>query len=388
MARAHVDENVILAFVRNAGQTYSPTAEEILYLADLGISQIVIAALYKQQPSDLPENAATASAETPIPSAPVGETTNVSLFYKALAPYGAWTQAPDYGLCWQPTTATLNSDWRPYVDQGQWLYTDNGWYWQSGYSWGWAAFHYGRWSKNSHLGWVWVPDNVWGPAWVSWRIALSYSGWAPLPPGVGLAASGLTFNHHRIGADSDLGFPPGWFTFVSEGNFLNQNLPNYAISASQAASVFIKSVAVNNYSITDKKVLNLGPGRAAIIAAAATGQVPPRERSSSIAAQSAPAIDPPLFAFIGREDADSTPSLRSVALPALPAPQLPTVRHRRWVEKYSGYPAFAVAHREEPFSGREAFHRDTRGEPVAHAAMTDGVRIMSPSVAAAAKSGR
>ncbi|MCJ7581250.1 MAG: hypothetical protein MUP98_12040, partial [Candidatus Aminicenantes bacterium] len=44
-------------------------------------------------------------------------------------------------------------------------------------------FHYGRWGWDNYLGWYWVPDTVWGPAWVTWRQSSLYIGWAPLPPG-------------------------------------------------------------------------------------------------------------------------------------------------------------------------------------------------------------
>ena len=125
LAQAHVDENVILAFIHNSSQTYSPTADEILYLSDLGLSQTVIAALFKQKPPAQPEIAATAGptpvalAKLPSPNAPLAAPgANAGLFCNALAPYGTWTQVPDYGLCWQPATETLNPDWRPYVGSG------------------------------------------------------------------------------------------------------------------------------------------------------------------------------------------------------------------------------------------------------------------------------
>ncbi len=403
LAQAHVDENVILAFIHNSGQTYSPTADEILYLSDLGLSQTVVAALFKLKPRALPEIADTASPE-PValarPPSPdvllAAEGENAGLFYKALAPYGTWTQVPDYGLCWQPTTATLNPDWRPYVDQGQWVYTDNGWYWQSGYSWGWAAFHYGRWSKDARLGWVWVPDKVWGPAWVSWRLALSYSGWAPLPPGVGLAAAGLTFNNHRVAADFDFGLPVGWFTFVSEGNFLSPNLPTYAIPASQAAGIYARSVAVNNYSIANQKVFNLGPGRAGFAAAAEAeaapslaDKIPARERRVSADPQIAPENDPLLLAaWAGREEAASALPRPSLGLPALPLPQPPKVRHRRWAENSSAFPKLAGAPGWQPFAGHETFSHDQSAEPSAHLAQPDPARLAAASAPVSAKSGK
>jgi len=393
LAQAHVDEAVILAFVHNSGQIYAPAADEILYLSDLGLSQTVIGALslYKQPPPVVPETASIAAlSESPSPGIPAAEAiTNAGLFYKALAPYGAWTQISDYGLCWQPTTATVNPDWRPYVDQGQWLYTDNGWYWQSDYSWGWAVFHYGRWSKHDRLGWLWVPDRVWGPAWVSWKIALSYSGWAPLPPGVGIAAAGLTFNHRHIAADFDLGVPAGWFTFVNEGNFLNQNLPKYALSASQAASIYVKSVAVNNYSIANQIVFNLGPGRGVIPAAAE--QIPSREYAPSAQPRSVSGNNlAPLLAYVGPEETASAMSGSSLALPATPSPQLPSVRHHHWVERSSGYPRLAGTPRWEPLGGHESFHHDQSAGSFARAVVPEPARMtmLAPGVSVSAKSGK
>ena len=59
-----------------------------------------------------------------------------------------------YGPCWQPTVVVVNPGWQPYCNGGHWVYTDCGWYWLSGYSWGWAPFHYGRWFRHSHYGLV------------------------------------------------------------------------------------------------------------------------------------------------------------------------------------------------------------------------------------------
>jgi hypothetical protein len=56
---------------------------------------------------------------------------------------------------------------------------------ETDWAWGWAPFHYGRWFYSGEVhGWVWVPDTVWGPAWVEWRAGGGYVGWTPLPPPV------------------------------------------------------------------------------------------------------------------------------------------------------------------------------------------------------------
>src|SRR5206468_1232576 len=131
-------------------------------------------------------------------------------FHESLAPYGSWVSVPEYGMCWQPTVVVVNPGWRPYCDRGRWVYTDCGWYWQSDYSWGWAPFHYGRWHNDLRVGWVWVPDRVWGPSWVCWRQSDAYCGWAPLPPAARFEVGvGLVFNHGHVGTSFDFGLNAG-----------------------------------------------------------------------------------------------------------------------------------------------------------------------------------
>jgi hypothetical protein len=268
LAQSHLGDDVILEYIKNSGQVYAPSEKDLAYLSDLGLSPAVLNALVKHPPSDSVPSAPPATPVQVPSDVAAAQTANATFFYKDLAPYGSWTQVPNYGLCWQPTVETIDPDWRPYVDQGQWLYTDSGWFWQSQYSWGWAPFHYGRWSHQTSLGWVWVPDQVWGPAWVAWRTASLYAGWAPLPPGVGLNESlGLTFNHQPVAAGFDFGLPAGWFTFVSAENFLSPNLASYSASARQSALVYPRSTSVNNYVIANRKVINLGLGVDKIAAA-------------------------------------------------------------------------------------------------------------------------
>ncbi len=101
-------------------------------------------------------------------------------FYNELEPYGIWVSYRPYGYVWVP--GNVGYGWRPYT-RGHWAWTDYGWTWVSIERWGWIAFHYGRWGFDRALGWFWVPDIVWGPAWVAWRWGDAHIGWAPLPPG-------------------------------------------------------------------------------------------------------------------------------------------------------------------------------------------------------------
>lgn len=118
-------------------------------------------------------------------------------FEAPLAPEGAWINVGTYGRCWHPHG--IAGDWRPYCN-GQWVWTDCGWYWDSDEPWAWACYHYGTWVDDPEIGWCWVPDIEWAPAWVEWRVGGDYIGWAPCAP-VGVVVA------------------PGLFAFVVTGHF-------------------------------------------------------------------------------------------------------------------------------------------------------------------------
>jgi hypothetical protein len=282
LAQAHVDEGVMLAYVTNSGRVFSPTADEILYLSDLGLSQDVLSAIVKTAPAAPvpPTSQVAVASPTPLPPPtepppaaaaiqPDTPTPTANVFYNDLAPYGAWTQQPDYGLVWQPTVETIDPNWTPYVDAGQWMYSDCGWYWQSDYTWGWAAFHYGRWTNIPHRGWVWVPGNQWGPAWVAWRSTDTYIGWAPLPPGVSLnVLAQLNYNSKPIVPNASLGLPPSVYTFVSTSNLTSRNLPRRVLPIARAQELARNSVLLNNYTFVNNRIFNTGISRDAVAAAA------------------------------------------------------------------------------------------------------------------------
>src|SRR5436305_1845112 len=78
--------------------------------------------------------------ELPAPSA-----SDQADVYQALAPYGDWLYMRDFGWVWRPSEREVGEDFEPYITDGNWEYTDAGWYWNSDWSWGWLPFHYGRW---------------------------------------------------------------------------------------------------------------------------------------------------------------------------------------------------------------------------------------------------
>jgi len=67
-------------------------------------------------------------------------------FEAALAPFGTWIDDPELGRVWTPSPAIVGAAFAPYASNGRWVLTEYGWTWDSGWSWGWAPFHYGRWA--------------------------------------------------------------------------------------------------------------------------------------------------------------------------------------------------------------------------------------------------
>jgi hypothetical protein len=265
-----VDESVLLVYVTNSPSMFSLNAEEIIYLSDIGVSSEVVTAMLnhdqalKAAPAQsvwapAPEapatNEATAAAEiapqqATAPPAPVQEAApapavqpTYSTFYQTLAPYGTWVEVDGYGLVWQPTVVVSRPSWRPYFDNGHWVYSDYGWYWASDYSWGWAPFHYGRWFRHHHLGWCWYPSYTWGPSWVSWRYTDGYCGWAPLPPcAVYRPGFGLTYWGRHVGVTFGFGLGFDSFSFVSWGHFRDRHVHRHYVHHDHARRIYHDSV--------------------------------------------------------------------------------------------------------------------------------------------------
>jgi hypothetical protein len=283
LANSGLDEAVMLAFVTNSTSIFNLSAEEIIYLNDIGVSSAVVTAMIQHdqalkqlsanaapapaapvpspaqpEPAPPPEEMAPQPADTTEAYVPPADSTYTT-FYDSLAPYGTWVDVAGYGPCWQPTVVVINRGWRPYCDGGRWLYTDCGWYWSSGYSWGWAPFHYGRWFRHRHMGWCWAPGNVWGPSWVSWRYSGNYCGWAPLPPAAGFSVGvGLTFHGNRVNSSFGFGLGVNSFSFVSVSQFSNPHLNRYAVPHSQATQIYRQTVPSTTIVGNQTRVINRG----------------------------------------------------------------------------------------------------------------------------------
>ncbi len=175
-------------------------------------------------------------------------------FYTKLDSYGAWMETADYGYVWQPQAAERSRSWRPYTN-GRWVYTDAGWTWASEEPFGWATYHYGRWTRLRSVGWVWVPGDEWAPAWVSWRKGNDYVGWAPLPPEArferGTGIHNWADNYYDIG--------PEQYTFVPTNDFGDRQLEPRVVSPDRNVTIISHTTNVTNITYSNTTIINHGP---------------------------------------------------------------------------------------------------------------------------------
>ncbi len=170
-------------------------------------------------------------------------------FYSELSPYGQWIEI-DYGVVvWQPTI--MQTGWAPY-SQGRWVWTYDGWYWDSYESFGYVTYHYGRWFHDDYYGWLWYPDYEWAPAWVEWRYSNDYIGWAPLHPYASFSISiGIHFSNvfHT---------PYHHWHFIGYNNFCHQYPYNYYVAPDYRYRVYSNTTYRTNYGYRNGRVQNRG----------------------------------------------------------------------------------------------------------------------------------
>ncbi len=168
-------------------------------------------------------------------------TISIQTFYDELSPYGEWIDSPGYGFVWRPYLE-YGDDFKPYYTRGNWVYTDFGWTWVSGYPWGWATFHYGRWFFDDYLGWMWIPGNQWAPAWVTWGSYDNCWAWAPMGPaaGIGMRVTWTT--------------PHFWWTFVPMSRFYSRHWHRHCYTP----PVHITNITVINNIYYDRNPGNHG----------------------------------------------------------------------------------------------------------------------------------
>ncbi len=187
-----------------------------------------------------------------VPLAQAAPNISVDFFYDQLGDYGDWVEVGDYGYGWQPRD--VDEDWRPYSD-GRWAYTEAGWTWISEEPYGWAVYHYGRWARIEHKGWVWIPGTEWAPAWVSWRRSPQHVGWAPLPP----EASFRRTVGIRGWADSYYDIGPSAYRFVEVRNFGAPRLRGTFVDPRQNVTIIRQTTNITQITYVNSTVYNQGP---------------------------------------------------------------------------------------------------------------------------------
>jgi len=169
-------------------------------------------------------------------------------FYNELEPYGAWVSYRPYGYVWVPRNVGYN--WRPYTT-GHWDWTDYGWTWVSFEPWGWIPFHYGRWGFEPRFGWYWVPDVVWGPAWVAWRWGDAHVGWAPLPPG-------SDFFPGRGFGRRQWDIPGHFWNFVRGRDFMDRRIDRWVLPFERNTTIIATTRFEVNINERDRRVVDDG----------------------------------------------------------------------------------------------------------------------------------
>ena len=171
-------------------------------------------------------------------------------FYQNLSPYGQWIEDPQYGYVWSPN---VDGNFRPYYTNGHWSMTEYGNTWVSDYNWGWAAFHYGRWTYDTYYGWLWIPGTTWGPAWVSWRGGDGYYGWAPLGPGYDAGPGYASYN-----------CPNDWWVFIPPQYIYSGNYYHYWYGPRGNSRIVRNTTVINNTFVNNNVTYVTGPHAAQV----------------------------------------------------------------------------------------------------------------------------
>lgn len=136
----------------------------------------------------------------------------------------------------------------PYTN-GQWLNTNQGWYFQAATPHEEIVHHYGRWTYSPAVGWVWVPGRVWSPAWVDWREDDSYIGWSPLPPGVYIVDDRVM----------DPGIYDDRYVVVERRYFVEPEIYKYHVVQNKNKVIIHEMRKVDGVMVVDHRVINRGP---------------------------------------------------------------------------------------------------------------------------------
>ncbi len=177
----------------------------------------------------------------------------INSFYYELSNYGQWVEI-DYDLvAWMPRI--IDRNWRPY-SIGTWVWTDEGWFWDSYEPFGYIVYHYGRWFYDDYYGWLWIPANQWAPAWVEWRYDDDYVGWAPLSPYAEFSIHYGIRHHVR-----NYHIHYSHWNFVRYNYFCNPYVNQYILGPHIVKRVFSRTKYRTGYAYRNNRIINSGIDR-------------------------------------------------------------------------------------------------------------------------------
>jgi hypothetical protein len=152
-------------------------------------------------------------------------------FHSALDAHGTWVDDPTYGTVWVPASEDVGTDFAPYNTHGHWAYDNDEYVWVSDYDWGWAPFHYGRWTYMNGTGWGWIPGRTYAGAWVEWRDGGSsypYTGWAPVPPTYGWRG-GVAVGLNNV--------PPPAYVYTGHADVFSPGVHDHLVGSDRAPEI-------------------------------------------------------------------------------------------------------------------------------------------------------
>ncbi len=206
--------------------------------------------------------------------------------------HGAWRIDPRLGPVWFPRGVA--ADWAPYR-QGRWAWVEPwGWTWIDAARWGFAPFHYGRWTFLAGR-WGWLPGSaqarpVYAPALVGfygtppggWGLAAGAGagavvGWYPLGPGEFYVPPGNPSSAYAQTLNAALGLQDPTTSPASA----DPSSHRYA-QTSFAATVVPRAVFEGGLSVAPAR-LDIAPGTLAGAPALGSDAVPAAPRAVPVA---------------------------------------------------------------------------------------------------------
>lgn len=149
LAQAKVGDDTIIAYIKNSGNSYGLTADQIIYLRQQGLSDAVITAMLNQpRPGVMAAAAPVATPATPAPQ-PVASTAYAAadVSTATAAPTVSYIQSVPATTCYyQPYYYYPSYCWYPPVS------LSFGWVWGGGHG---GSCYYGGWHGGGYCGGGW-----------------------------------------------------------------------------------------------------------------------------------------------------------------------------------------------------------------------------------------